>query len=361
MQIEAGKVVTPNGVLGPSVVECESGIITSIRPASTAASTTLVPGFIDLQVNGIDDIDVAHASGDDWDRLDALLLAHGTTTWCPTLITAPLGFYTAALHRIALGAARPGTRPHIAGAHLEGPFLGSMPGAHPRRHIIEPDLEWIGALPPIVCMMTIGAESPASLAAISLLAERGVLASIGHSAPSELEALAAFHAGAAMVTHGFNAMGPLHHREPGLIGATLGHNSAAMSLIADFAHVAPSVLRLAARALGRDRLVLVTDAVAWRALRVGSVGITYDGVVPRLEDGTLAGSALTMDRAVANMLSLGIDLSDVIAGAAANPARLLGLADRGAIAIGLRADLVAVDSDGAVRATWVAGELCYAR
>src|SRR4051794_36024017 len=183
--VDTANALTPNGWSGPARVHVDdaSGLITGIEPLDHVATTgCLVPGFVDLQVNGIDDIDVAHADGEDWDRLDRLLLAQGVTTWCPTLVTAPLDRYARPLERIADAMARPpAPRPTIAGAHLEGPFLGLAPGAHPRDLIVPVDLDWLGALPHHVAMVTLAAEQEDAVAATQLLTDAGRLVSIGHT------------------------------------------------------------------------------------------------------------------------------------------------------------------------------------
>jgi N-acetylglucosamine-6-phosphate deacetylase len=357
--IAAARVVTPDGVLSPGTIEVAGGVITALGTArGPVPARTLVPGFVDLQVNGIDDVDVASARGDDWDRLDELLLAQGVTAWCPTLITMPLASYAAPLAAIAAAAVRPpGGRPHIAGAHLEGPFLGAMHGAHPHEHVVAFDEAFLGVLPDVVKLVTLGPELPGATSVIAELSARGVVVALGHSAASLDEVAAAAGAGATLVTHCFNGMPPLHHREPGVVGAALSDPRLAVSLIADLVHVHPATLAIAIRAKGADRTVLVTDAVAWRATSVGPLRIRFDGRVPRLADGTLAGSALTMDRAVANLVGhAGIALPDAVQCAATTPARLLGLADRGAIEVGRRADIVALDDDLAVEAVWIGGE-----
>jgi N-acetylglucosamine-6-phosphate deacetylase len=358
VELLARQVVTPAGIVGPAVVTVDNGRITAVEPTDRAvADRTLVPGFVDLQVNGIAAVDVASARDGDWDVLDAALLAQGVTTWCPTLVTAPLDAYAAPLAAIAAAADRPGSRPTIAGAHLEGPFLGGAPGAHPRGLIVAPDLDWIAAIPPIVRLVTLAPEAPGALAAIAALVTRGIVVSAGHSTADFATATAAFDAGVRLVTHGFNGMGPLHHREPGLVGAALTDDRVAVSFIADLVHVHPAALRLGLRAKGPGRAVLVTDAVAWEALRVGRIQLAFDGAAPRLADGTLAGSALTMDRAVGNLVrACGISLADAVMAASTVPAGLLGLTDRGAIAAGRRADLVALTPSFEVAATWVGGE-----
>ena len=349
--VEASQVVTPAGVVGPARVVIEDGLIASIDSISTAPERTLVPGFVDLQVNGIDDVDVATADGDDWDRLDALLAAQGTTTWCPTLVSAPLDSYRGPLARIGAAAARAdGGRPQIAGAHLEGPFLGGAPGAHDPALIAPVDRAWLADLAPVVRLVTLAPEADGATAAIGDLADRGVLVSLGHSTATYEEATAAIDAGARLVTHLFNAMAPLHHRQPGLVGAALTDDRVAVALIADKVHVHPAALRLAFRAKGADGVVLVTDAVALRA------GIRVVDGAPRLADGTLAGSVLTMDAAVRNAVAAGVDPADAVRAASTTPARLLGLTDRGAIASGMRADLVALLPGLEVGTVWIAGQ-----
>jgi N-acetylglucosamine-6-phosphate deacetylase len=356
--LAAARVITPDRVLEPGVVEVDGFSIAHVGPTSgPVPARTLVPGFIDLQVNGVDDVDVAHADGDDWRRLDDRLIAQGVTTWVPTLVTAPLDDFAAPLQRLASAAVRPGPRPAIAGAHLEGPFLGEMHGAHPSELVRPIDLPWLAALPDIVAIVTLGPEQDQALDAIRQLRERDVLVAMGHSAASLESAQAAVDAGVELVTHCFNGMPPLHHRAPGLVGAALSDGRLSVSLIADLEHVHPAALNIAFRAKGRARVALITDAVAWRAETVGGISLRFDGRVPRLADGTLAGSALTMDQAVRNVVrAVGLALDDAVYAAATTPARLLGLTDRGQLEGGLRADVVALDEGLGVEAVWIGGE-----
>ena len=357
-QLPAARVVTPDGVIGPAVVELDGGVIAAISPTTgPTPGRTLVPGFVDLQVNGHDDVDVATAAGDDWDRIDRLLGAQGVTTWCPTLVTAPLDRFGAALERIASAAERPGPRPAIAGAHLEGPFLGGRPGAHPPELLRALDTEWLAALPPVVRLVTLAPELDGAPDAVRMLRARDVVVSLGHTAADLAQIDAAVGAGATLVTHLFNGMPPLHHREPGMVGAALTDDRLAVCLIPDLVHVHPRALALTFRAKPPGRIVLVTDAIAWRGARIAGRTVHHDGRAPRLEDGTLAGSSLTMDRGVANLVgAAGVPLADAVRAAATTPADVLGLADRGRLAPGYRADVVALGPDLRVEATWIGGD-----
>ncbi len=336
----------------------DAGIIVGIGPAAGSVDHhTLVPGLIDLQVNGHDDVDVASARGPDWDRLDSLLLAQGVTAWCPTLVTAPLDAYAGPLARIAGAAARPGMHPEILGAHLEGPFLGDRPGAHPADLIIGVDRNWLDHLPSNVALITAAAECVDADDLWSWARGRGIVASVGHSAADAALTVRAFDAGALMVTHLFNAMSGLDHRSPGVAAAALLDDRVTAGLIADGVHVHPDLIRLAFRAKGAGGIALVTDAVAWRSGRVGRISLTHDGTAPRLADGTLAGSSLTLDRAVANVVAWGAtDLVGAIHAASTTPAALIGRPDLGQIAAGARADLAALGPDGTCTATWLAGK-----
>ncbi len=349
--------MTPAGPMPNTEVVVDDGLIVAIRPARGAVPDVIVvPGFVDLQVNGIGAVDVADATPEQWSALDEALLAQGVTTWCPTIVTAPLAALEASLDAIAAAARRPARgRPDIAGAHLEGPFLG-VPGAHRpefvRSHV---DLGWLESLGDRVRVLTLAPELPGALDAIAALSGRGVLVSLGHSACTAEVALEATDAGARLVTHLGNAMGPLHQRAPGLLGAALADDRLSVSVIADLVHTHPVFVRMAFTAKTARRVALVTDAVAHTS------GPAAPGSPPRLADGTLAGSVLTMDGAVSNVVDCGgVALPDALAAASATPARLLGLDDRGAIEPGRRADLVTLEETHEkgwrVRSVWVGGE-----
>ncbi len=350
--MRAATVMTPAGPVSDAEVVIDGGLIADVRGATgPVPDTVLVPGFVDLQVNGIGTVDVAGATAPDWDQLDHALLAQGVTTWCPTIVTAPLDELEASLAAIADAARRPGGgRPEIAGAHLEGPFL-AVPGAH-RRQFLRPRVDgaWLASLGSLVKIVTLAPELPGALDAIAELSDRGVVVALGHSAGTAETALEGADAGARLVTHVGNAMGPLHQRAPGLVGAALTDERLSVSVIADLVHSHPVFVRLAFTSKSARGVALVTDSVA------APPGPTP----PRLPNGTLAGSVLRMDDAVSNVVRrCAVSLPDALEAAGATPARLLGLDDRGAIAPGRRADVVALEPTGdgtpRVASVWVAG------
>lgn len=358
----AAEGLCPPGPPAPGWVAIDDGLIVEVgsgpAPAGAvdAGSALLAPGFIDLQVNGLGDVDFAAADADGWRRAGHAQLEEGVTAFCPTLVTAPLGEYAPALERVrtARADAEDQALPTILGVHLEGPFLGGAPGAHPVGLVCPADCEWLRAVltafPDLVTIVTLAPEADPGFAATRLLVERGVAVALGHSTATYETARAAADAGARLVTHLFNGMGALHHREPGLAGAALDDERLTPTLIPDLVHVHPAALRLAIR--NKQLVALVTDRVA-----TAGMSITEDGGV-RLSDGTLAGSTLSMARAVQNTVGLGIPVERATEMAATIPAGALGLPDRGRIAPGLRADLVALDpSSLTVRAVWLGGEL----
>ncbi len=321
------------------------------------------PGFVDIQTNGVGAVDFWRADPEEWRSAGRGMLAAGVTSYLPTLVSSPRDGYRHALTRVAaaqVDAARNGL-PRIEGVHLEGPFLGDAPGAHPTDLLGTVDVDWLVDLldsqPGLVRLVTIAPEADPELLGTRALVERGVKVSLGHSRCTYEQAIAAADAGATLVTHLFNGMGPLGHRAPGLPGAALDDDRLTPSLIPDFVHVHPVALRLAAL---RKPCIMITDAVG--------VGIDYFGqhVTDRdgaayLDDGTLTGSTIAMDAGVRNLQTL-IGLPAAIDMATVTPARALSIESYAARGIGGRADLVALDrSSLEVVAVWLAGEPAYAR
>ncbi|HEV7525150.1 MAG TPA: amidohydrolase family protein [Acidimicrobiia bacterium] len=335
--VAAGRIVaTGSGGAPPDAIDLGDAVLT--------------PGFVDMQVNGTGAVDFASAPVEQIVQALDGLVARGTTGLLLTICSAPLDTYDVTLERMArVRAARPDA---VIGVHLEGPFLGGAPGAHPRSVLRPAEIDFVrhilDAYRDLVRVVTLAPEADPDLVATRLLAEAGVVVSLGHSVVDLDGARAAAAAGASMVTHLFNGMGALHHRAPGLPGAALDDARLVPSIIADFVHVHPVLVKLALRA--RPDAVVVTDAVATEPPVVERDGAAY------LADGTLAGSTLTMDVVLRNVVSIGVPIAQAVRHATANPARVLSASDRGRIAPGARADLVALDPGTlAVRAVWVAG------
>ena len=329
------------------------------------AGGTLAAGFIDLQVNGGGGVmfnDAPTAA-----TIAAIGRAHrafGTTGFLATFISgarADMARAVAAV-REAMDSGEPG----VLGIHFEGPHINpARRGAHDARAIrpvAEGDIDLLASLGAGRTLVTLAPEcvTPADIAA---LAARGVIVAAGHSEADADTMDTAMAHGLTGVTHLFNAMGPLGHREPGAAGAALTRDRLACGIIADGVHVHWDVLRLAWRAKPRGTLFLVTDAMApvgapdAGVIRIGNETVRTVGGCLRLADGRLAGSLLNMGQAVRNcVMHAGIPLADALAMAAAYPADFLGLGEsRGRLAPGLRADLVWLDDDLRVRATWIGG------
>lgn len=369
-------VLTGATVLGPAGPERRDLAVVGGRIAEASAPSAaavnldglvVAPGYVDLQCNGGWGIDVSSEPERLWD-LAAQLPRTGVTAWLPTVVTGPGEVVDRALAALAAGPP-PGWRGAVPlGLHLEGPFLNPVRrNAHAAEHLRAPSVEavagWSRAAG--VAVATLAPELPGALAVVEALVERGVLVSIGHTDATADEARAAVEAGARWVTHLWNAMAPLHHREPGVVGVALTDERLHVGLIVDGIHVHPTAVALAQRLLG-PRLVLVTDAVSALGLgagahRLGPQAVTV-GAEPgvRLADGTLAGSDLAMDQAVRNLVAMtGCSLVEAVTAAATTPARLLGDDDRGVLAPGRRADLVVLDGDGHLVATYVGGEALH--
>ena len=348
-QLSASRAFVNGALVGPTRVTWDlDGTITDvseIRAQDAATDALLVPGFIDLQVNGIDDVNVASADDVQWQRLNQLLLKSGVTSWCPTLVSASRDSLATSLAVIQSRIQQQRTEHSIVassilGAHMEGPFLGVALGAHDRRSVIEVDLQWIAQLPACVALMTVGPEQENGVAAVRLLRQQGIAVSLGHTRATEQQFLDAKEAGAQMVTHLFNAMSGVHHREHGVALTALTDDEIFASIIVDLEHVSHRAVQLAFRAKP-NRMILVTDSV--RANTISA---------PRLNDGTLAGSVLSMDQALRNtVVDCSVPLSVALTSATHNPAEVLGLRDRGDISIGKRADLVLLTHDLSVLQT----------
>jgi N-acetylglucosamine-6-phosphate deacetylase len=353
------------GELVPGDVAVRAGKVSAVGLAPAGSGGVAVPGFIDIQVNGFAGVDFAAADGEDYAAVAAPLAATGVTAYQPTVISLPETTVTAALGRLAaVHGTVPG--PRIIGMHLEGPFLAlNRKGAHEARNIMDPDaalaVRLIAAGP--VTMMTLAPERPEALELVTMLVDQGIVVSCGHSDATAAEAKAAFARGASAVTHLFNAQRPFDHREPGIVGAALDSDIVA-SIIVDGFHLAAETVRLA-MAAAPGRIALITDAIAATGLGPGTFPlgdrtVTVAAGGARLDDGTLAGSVLTMDEAVRNMVDLGIGFESAVAAATAVPARAVGRSDIGSLCADGRADIVVLDDSLAVVRTLVGGQEIHA-
>jgi len=358
--LSAAHVLLPDRIHSDVEIEVEDGLIVAVRPASKLPGCRfLAPGLIDLQVNGHDDIDVATMTEEDVPRMGRLLASQGVTSWFPTLVTTTGDVYDERLEFFAeLAKQQDAAEPQICGVHLEGPYLGEWHGVHRGVREGPIDIDWIRTLPDIVRIMTLGPEHPNAVEAIQTLTANGVVVALGHTGATFEQTMLAIDAGARMLTHCFNAMAPLHHRHPGPVGACLTRDEVAVCMIADGIHIHPAVADIVWRVKPTDKVVLVTDATAWRKGKLGDESIAVIDGAPRLEDGTLAGSILTLNRAVQNSVqSHGASRFGAMSAATRNPAQLMGIAGRGIIEVGARADLTAYDDDLNLLATYVGGEL----
>jgi N-acetylglucosamine-6-phosphate deacetylase len=337
----------------------------------TVDGVFLAPGFVDLHVHGWG----GHDAMGDVAALDGMarrLLRRGVTSFLPTAVTAPLGELIAFAERVRTwqpDAPADGAQP--LGFNLEGPFLApARRGAHDATHLLVPVEAPRPALGPLIDglrLLTIAPELPGATDLIRWLSNRDVAISIGHSAATLAEARAGYAAGARSTTHVFNAMSGIDHRAPGVAVAALLDDEIYVELIADGIHVHPAIWPLITRLKPRDRLMLVSDAISIAGTgdgrgRIGGLEVEIVGQrVTLAGTETLAGSVIALDTAVRNVVASGVPLPAAVAAASRNPLALLGVWDRGRIAVGQRADLVELDPGLRVQrvmrgGTWYAGE-----
>jgi N-acetylglucosamine-6-phosphate deacetylase len=387
--LSAGRLYTPLEEILDPLVLIEAGVISSVSsrhereiPSNATlidlGDAILAPGFVDIHMHGGAGLDVMRASTGELPRLNKFLTKHGVTGYFPTTVAAPLDQTCSALERLAnaIEAAQDSADGGNGGAiplgiHLEGPFLShKRRGVHPPENLAEPRLEiferlWQAARGH-VRMMTIAPELPGAIELIAEATRRRVCVSIGHSDATMLIAQAAVKAGASHATHTFNAMRPLDHREPGILGEVLSNDHISADIIVDGIHVAPEVVKLFLKAKGVTRAVLITDATAATGMpdgvyQLGPIEVDVkDGrcTVHGEPDGKLAGSVLTMDRAVRNVTRFSDwSLQDAVRAATLNPSLATGLAGHGEIKPGADANFVVLSSSGDVRKTIVRGTM----
>jgi N-acetylglucosamine-6-phosphate deacetylase len=374
-----GRVLTDGRELPPSRVQIVDGLIVAVRPQPSSNGADLVvgngwivPGLIDLQVNGAGGVDLTSAAEPEHavDAVARKLAAHGVTAFCPTIVSAPP---ETILERL------PAFRPRVhasgatsLGAHIEGPFISSeFRGIHDPRWLRPANpgeiAGWLTAGSPTI--VTLAPELPGALAAIEQLIRAGVVVSLGHSGADVVAARAGLAAGARLGTHLFNGMPPLHHRRPGLVGALLA-STATLGLIADGIHIDPLMLELVVRLAGPGRVALVSDALAPAGCPpgpsvLGDQPVESDGRVARRADGTLAGTVMLLDTGLRNLREWlpWLAPAEIVQMATQTPAEALGsdlAAHKGRVQPGYDADLTILDNAWKVLYTVVQGDIVRA-
>jgi N-acetylglucosamine-6-phosphate deacetylase len=363
-RLTLGVVIVKDG----RIAEVRTGDLDSNIPTPVRNAHLVSPGLIDLQVNGA----FGHEVGADAQALRALaagLPATGVTSFLPTLVSGSAKDYRAGAAALRAAGQAPGAR--RLGLHLEGPLLSpSRLGAHDAAAIADAPAALDAVLDSLLAqdalsLLTLAPEVPGALRLVRRLREAGVVVSLGHTEATFDQFVAGIDAGATLATHLYNTMRGFQHREPGSVGAALTDDRITVGVIADGVHTHAAALNLALRAKGWERVVLVTDAVSATGrppgtYALGGFPVVSDGKAARRLDGTLAGSTLTLDRAVRVMIELGgAHVEAALSMATQVPARLLGREDLGRLAPGCAADMVLWDPSMEVEATYVDGRLAF--
>src|ERR1700686_903181 len=387
--LSAHRLYTPQEEIPDPLLLIEDGLISAVTsraqteiPSNATvldltkdfAGAILAPGFVDIHMHGGAGLDVMRASPSELPHLNKFLTTHGVTGYFPTTVAAPLDQTCVALERLAdaIEAAPDSSNDNALqarplGIHLEGPFLShKRRGVHPPENLVAPTVDiferlWQAARGH-VRMLTIAPEIPGAMGVIAEAARRNVCVSIGHSDAEMPVAQDAVTAGARHATHTFNAMRPLDHRDPGIIGEVLTDDRLTADIIVDGIHVAPAIVKLFLQAKGRERAVLITDAISATGMpdgryQLGPIEVDVkDGKCT--SNGSLAGSVLTMDRAVRNVTQFSNwSLRDAVRAATLNPAQAVGLSSHhGVLAPGAAADFTVLSRTGEVLKTIVRGQ-----
>ncbi len=369
--ISADRALTPlDEILDAAVVVEEGRILAAGRRSEislpqgarehAARGMTIVPGFVDVHIHGARGHDVMEGSPEALAGVAATVARHGTTTLVATTVTASDDHICRSAEGIARYIRSAGNSPQdelraeVAGIHFEGPFISRVRrGVHPLDWIAAPAVasfeRYLQAAAGTAKIITLAPELPGALALVDAARRAGLVVALGHTDATYAEACAAIERGACHAVHVFNAMRPFSHRETGVLGAVLTSAGVTAELIADNVHVDAPAMKLLIRAKGYERMILVSDATAATGMpdgkyHLGTFEVIVSAGVCRNAEGKLAGSTLTLDRAIRNIVALGVPLGDAVCMATLNPARLLGLEGRkGVLAPGADADLVLLD------------------
>ncbi|ASJ16515.1 N-acetylglucosamine-6-phosphate deacetylase [Thermococcus chitonophagus] len=372
------KIYTPTEVIAPGTIVIEDGIIKQIMEGKVKDGIDLegkivAPGFIDTHIHGCYGFDTNNGESLRFQKMSKMLVRHGVTSFIPTTVTDS--------HENLLRISREvgkiieeykgdgGAR--ILGLHLEGPYINpKKKGAQNPEYIRKPDfgefMEYWKASNGNIREITIAPEVEGAIEFIENVTRLGVIVQLGHTNATYEEAKRAIIAGASKATHLFNAMRGIHHREVGVVGACLESENIYLEMICDLIHLSPQIIRLVYKLAGPYRITLVTDAISATGLpdgryTLGGLDVIVQGGICRLLDGTLAGSTLTMDKAIKNLVNIGIPLRDALIMASYVPAKAIGESDIGILRPGYRADFVVLDNNLTVVQTYINGRLVFER
>ncbi len=335
-----------------------------------AEGKMLLPGFIDIHIHGAVGYDFNDGTDEALDNITAFVAKHGTTSVLATTSTIGAESEKNAINKIVEKLQNGTAGASIVGLHMEGPFFSPKAlGAQNPEFVQAPSMEnlknMIGDNIAILKLIAIAPECDKDMATIKELTQMGIRTAIGHTKATYAEATAALEAGATMLTHFYNAMTPLNHRDPGVVGAVLENGNAEIQLITDLIHLHPAAIRVATRAVGDDNVIIISDAIAGTGLGdgvydLGGLDVYVKDGVARIKEGNLAGSTLTLDVALKNMVDIGYAPETAVKYLTENPARAIGISDRkGKLAEGMDADLVIINDDYEVENTFVEGRLVY--
>ncbi|MFC4454215.1 N-acetylglucosamine-6-phosphate deacetylase [Deinococcus sonorensis] len=371
------RIAAEAGLIKQGAVQVVDGRIAAIREGAPpggeqldGAGQLLIPGMLDVHIHGAHGHDMMDGTATSIEVVSRACAESGCTAFLATSVSSTMPDLLGMVDRVReVQGHEPGAV--IAGIHAEGPYLNvRRKGMQNERFLRHPDLsemrQVLDHAGPLLRMVTLAPELPGGLELTRFLVERGVIVAVAHSDATYEQALAAFEAGASHLTHCFNGMRPIHHRDPGLIVAAFEQPQVSLQAIVDHVHLHPAIVRLMHRIKGPDGVVLITDAL--QAMGLGDGQYTFGGHrvtvqdgVARLSDGTLASSTVTMNEALRNTVELGVPLMDAVRMAATTPATLLDLPHKGRIAVGADADLVLLDPAFQVQWTMIGGRTVYSR
>jgi N-acetylglucosamine-6-phosphate deacetylase len=375
--IRNGRIILPEGIQDGKILLYDEKILGIVEAVDTkeeiewldAGGNYISPGFIDIHIHGASGFDAMDEEEDAITHISIAICERGVTGFLPATMTMSKERIHKALENIRRSMGRRGKGAQVLGAHMEGPFIDpKRKGAHDEAYILKPDYGLIAEYMDVIRVITMAPERDEGHRFIhQMQAYPQIVLSIGHSNATFEEAMEAINAGVRSATHLFNGMTGLHHRNPGVVGAIL-KSDIFCEVIADNVHIHPGIYSILGKVKGPDRIILITDAMRAACLKSGTFDlggqtVNVDAQAVRLEDGTLAGSILTMNHGVKNFLeNTDCDLHEIIHMASLNPAKLLGIENqKGSIGVGKDADIIIFNEDFEVLTTIVEGQLCFRR